>query len=152
MRRLQCAGCTVDPSPGLCYTDRIKNGRGRLTRRDDRRGLGRHGEDLAAEHLLARGYEILERNWRCTAGELDLVARDGDCLAFVEVRTRRGQDMGSPEESITPAKQARLVTLAETYVADREWPGSWRIDVVAVEMDGRGRLQRLDHYENAVTG
>jgi len=123
-----------------------------LNKRDDRRGLGRHGEDLAARHLATQGYEILERNWRCAAGELDMVARDGTCLAFVEVRTRRGQELGSPEESITPAKQARLVTLAESYLQAHEWPGPWRIDVVAVEMDGRGRLQRLDHYENAVTG
>jgi putative endonuclease len=123
-----------------------------LTQRDDRRGLGRHGEELAARHLAAQGYEILERNWRCGAGELDLVARDGDCLAFVEVRTRRGREMGSPEESVTPAKQARLVALAETYLQEHDWPGPWRIDVVAVEMDVRGRFQRLDHYENAVTG
>ena len=123
-----------------------------MARRDDRRGLGRHGEDLAARHLAAQGYEILERNWRCPAGELDLVARDGDCLAFVEVRTRRGPEMGSPEESVTLAKQARLVILAETYLQAHDWPGPWRIDVVAVEMDARGRLQRLDHYENAVTG
>jgi putative endonuclease len=123
-----------------------------LARRDDRRGLGRHGEDLAARHLAAQGYEILERNWRCPAGELDLVARDGDCLAFVEVRTRRGPEMGSPEESVTLAKQARLVILAETYLLAHDWPGPWRIDVVAVEMDAHSRLQRLDHYENAVTG
>jgi putative endonuclease len=123
-----------------------------LSKRDDRRGLGRHGEELAARHLATRGYEILERNWRCGAGELDLVARDGACLAFVEVRTRRGQELGSPEESITAAKQARLINLAETYLQEHEWPGPWRIDVVAVEMDVRGRVQRLDHYENAVTG
>ncbi|NLF13839.1 MAG: YraN family protein [Anaerolineaceae bacterium] len=123
-----------------------------MSKRDDRRGLGRHGENLAARHLAARGYEILERNWRCGAGELDLVARDGACLAFVEVRTRRGQELGSPEESITAAKQARLINLAETYLQEHEWPGPWRIDVVAVEMDVRGRLKRLDHYENAVTG
>ena len=114
--------------------------------------MGRHGEELAARHLAAQGYEILERNWRCAAGELDLVARDGQCLAFVEVRTRRGQSLGSPEESVTLAKQARLITLAETYLQDHEWPGQWRIDVVAVEMDIHGRLLRFEHYENAVTG
>lgn len=119
---------------------------------DDRRGLGRRGEDLAALHLTARGYQIVARNWRCGVGELDLVARDGDCLAFVEVRTRRGRALGTPEESVTPAKQARLIDLALAYVQAHDWPGDWRIDVVAVEMDGRGRLLRVDHYENAVTG
>lgn len=123
-----------------------------MVARDDRRGLGRHGEDLAAEHLAAQGYEIMARNWRCGRGELDLVARDGGCLAFVEVRTRRGRALGTPEESITPAKQARLVDLAWTYIQEHDWPGDWRIDVVAVEMDRRGRVLRLDHYENAITG
>ena len=119
---------------------------------DGRSGLGAVGEELAARRLTAAGYEIVTRNWRCQAGELDLVARQGDCLVLVEVRTRRGKALGPPEESITPAKQARLVTLAETYVQTVDWPGDWRIDVVAVELDRSGRLLRVDHYENAVTG
>jgi putative endonuclease len=119
---------------------------------DDRRGLGRRGEQLACQMLASKGYEIVARNWRCEHGELDLVARDGDCLAFVEVRARRGRALGTPEESITAAKQARLVELADAYVCENDWQGDWRIDVVAVEMDRRGRLLRLDHYENAVTG
>jgi putative endonuclease len=127
---------------------------------DDRGGFGRHGEELAARHLAAKGYHIVARNWRCprdgtvavAGGEIDLVARDGDELAIVEVRARRGRAYGSPEESITAAKQARLVDLAEAYVQAEGWPGPWRIDVVAIEMDRRGRLLRLDHYENAVTG
>jgi putative endonuclease len=119
---------------------------------DDRKGLGRRGENLAARHLVAQGYEVLERNWRCEAGELDLVVRDGEYLAFVEVRTRRGQAMGSPEESITLSKRARLVALGEAYVQAHDWAGPWRIDVVAIEMDARGRLLRLEHYENAVVG
>ena len=119
---------------------------------DDRRGLGRHGEELAAQHLMAKGYEIVARNWRCPSGELDLVAREGDSLAFVEVRTRRGRALGTPEESVTAAKQARLVDLVEAYVQEHDWMGAYRIDVVAIELDRRGRLLRLDHYENAVTG
>lgn len=120
--------------------------------RDDRRDLGKRGEDLAAQHLAGKGYEILVRNWRCESGELDLVAADGDCLAFVEVRARRGRALGSPEESITRAKQAKLASLAEAYVQAHEWAGDYRIDVVALEYDKRGRLLRLDHYENAVSG
>jgi putative endonuclease len=123
-----------------------------LLRTDDRRGLGQHGEDLAARHLAAKGLEIVARNWRCETGELDLVAKDGICLAFVEVRTRRGRMLGTPEESITPAKQARLVNLAEAYVQAHDWEGDYRIDIIAVELDRRGRFLRLDHYENAVTG
>ena len=123
-----------------------------MTLRDDRRGLGRRGEQLAAEHLAARGCAILERNWRTTGGEIDLVIQDGNTLAVVEVRTRRGRTLGTPEESITPAKQARLIALSQAYIQATDWPGPWRIDVVAVEMDRRGRLLRVDHYENAVTG
>ena len=121
-----------------------------MKRVDDRRGLGRYGEDLAARHLAGKGYEVLARNWRCASGELDLVVRDGDCLALVEVRARRGQVLGTPEESITVAKQVRLVELAEAYVQAHQWHGDYRIDVVAIEFDERGRLLRVDHYENAV--
>jgi putative endonuclease len=120
--------------------------------RDDRQGLGRRGEDLAARQLGAKGYQIVAQNWRCETGELDLVAREGECLVLVEVRTRRGRSMGSPEESITAAKQARLIALGEAYVQENDWGGDWRIDVVAIEMDRQGRVLRVDHYENAVTG
>ncbi len=123
-----------------------------MATRNDRQGLGRWGEELAARHLAAKGYEILARNWRCETGELDLVARDGESLVFVEVRTRRGRLLGSPEESITAAKEARLIALGEAYVQAHDWTGDWRIDVVAVETDRGGRLLRVDHYENAVTG
>ena len=123
-----------------------------MTGNNHRQRLGRLGEDLAARHLAAKGYEIMARNWRCREGELDIVAQDGECLALVEVRTRRGTAVGSPEESITPAKQERLITLADAYVQAHDWPGDWRIDVVAIEMDRRGNLLRIDHYENAITG
>jgi putative endonuclease len=125
---------------------------GSVTARDNRQRLGRRGEDLAARLLAGKGYHIVARNWRCKVGELDLVTKDGDCLAFVEVRARRGRVMGSPEESITAAKQARLIDLAQAYVQAEEWFGPWRIDVVAIEMDRGGRLLRVEHYENAVTG
>lgn len=117
-----------------------------------RQRLGRQGEALAAQHLLGKGYALIAHNWRCSGGELDLVARDGECLVFVEVRARRGRAMGSPEESITAAKQARLIALADAYLQEHEWAGNWRIDVVAIELDRGGRLLRIDHYENAVTG
>jgi len=121
--------------------------------RDYRRKLGRRGEEIAAAHLAQQGYLILGRNWRCPAGELDIVARDGETLAFVEVRTRRGDRYGSPEESLTPAKQAKLVELAQTYLQELgATDQSWRIDVVAVEMDERGNLKRINLIRNAVWG
>ena len=125
---------------------------GKVTVHQDRQGLGRRGEQLAARQLEAKGFQIVTRNWRCESGELDLVARDGECLVMVEVRTRRGQSMGSPEESITAAKQARLALLGQAYVQENDWSGAWRIDVVAIQMDRSGRVLRMAHYENAVTG
>ena len=116
-----------------------------------RRKLGRRGEDLAAAHLEEWGYVVRERNWRCQAGEIDIVAEDGGCLVFVEVRTRRGQEYGSPEESVTPAKQARLAEVAQTYLQEHSWDGDWRIDVVAVEMASGGKLLRVELIKNAVT-
>jgi putative endonuclease len=123
-----------------------------LTRADDRQGLGRYAEERAAQHLTRKGYEILDRNWRCEVGELDLIAKDGTCLVCVEVRARRGRMLGTPEESITAVKQARLVELAQAYTLAHDWRGDYRIDIVAIEMDRRGHFLRLDHYENAVTG
>jgi len=117
-----------------------------------RKKLGQRGEDLAVARLQARGYVVRERNWRCPVGEMDIVAEDGDCLAFVEVRTRRGRKFGTPEESVTPAKQAKLVELAQTYLQEHDWDGDWRIDVVAVEMTPGGKLLRVELIKNAVTG
>lgn len=118
-----------------------------------RRGLGQLGERLAAQYLAEQGYEILDRNWRSGAtGEADLVARDGDCLVIVEVRTRRGKAYGTPEESVTPRKQARLVALAEAYAVQSGWTGPLRIDVIGVHLSGDGRLLRINHVVNAVHG
>lgn len=116
---------------------------------DQRKQTGRHGEDIAVSFLIGKGYQIIERNWHCVAGELDLIAADSDTLVFVEVRTRRGSRFGLAEESITAAKQARLIELAQTYLQEKAMPTPrWRIDVVAIRM-GRGRPQ-VNHIENAV--
>lgn len=116
-----------------------------------RRDLGRRGEALAARRLAEAGYRILARNYRCSSGEVDLVAQDGDCLVFVEVRTRHGDLWGTPEESVTKAKQARLVKVAQSYLAEHEaWDVDWRIDVVAVDIDPRGLVRRLSIVRNAV--
>lgn len=118
---------------------------------DARRGLGRLGEDLAARHLSGQGYEIIARNYRCPLGEIDLIARDGGCLVIVEVRARRGRGHGTPEESVTPAKQERLRRLAEAYVQTLDpAPAAYRIDVVAVELSPAGQLLRVDLLRDAL--
>jgi putative endonuclease len=112
-----------------------------------RQALGAWGERHAVRHLESAGCQIVATNWRCSAGEVDIVALDGECLAFVEVRTRRGQAYGTPEESITPNKLARMIAVAETYVHEEAWEGDWRLDVVAIQVEGR-RVQSVEWYRN----
>jgi putative endonuclease len=120
--------------------------------RGTRRSLGNFGEAAAAAHLTRQGYVVLERQWRCAYGELDLVARQGEQLVFVEVRTRKGSAYGSAEESITTSKQQRLVTLAYAYMEAHSLDPAvaWRIDVIAVEMAAGGRIGTVRHIVNAV--
>ena len=115
-----------------------------------RRDLGAFGERVAAAHLEAKGYRIRARNFRCREGEIDIVAEDGDCLVFVEVRTRRGDAFGTPAESVTVAKERRLLTVARAYLQEHpDVPPNQRIDVVAVELS-RGRLLAVQHIEGAI--
>jgi putative endonuclease len=100
---------------------------------DRRRELGRYGEGCAARHLVARGMVVLDRNWRCEAGEIDLVLRDGDVLVVCEVKTRSSTSYGSPLEAVTPAKADRLRRLAALWIEHRGIrPGGIRIDLVGV--------------------
>ncbi len=116
-------------------------------------GLGHRGEALAVQELARRGFEIVARNWRCEAGEVDIVARKGDVWHFVEVRTRRGMGYGTPEESLTPAKQARMLEVAGHYMAEHGLEEvEWRLDLVAVELDRSGRLVRVELLENVIGG
>jgi len=105
-----------------------------------RQGVGRFGERLAVTHLLDQGYAVLERNYRCRWGEIDVVARDGTTLVVCEVKTRRGVGWGTPLESVTAAKAQRLRTLAEHWVRERGVsPGDVRVDVIGVLLEGRDR-------------
>jgi len=118
-----------------------------------RQGLGRRGEALAAEKLTALGYALVARNYRCAAGEIDLVARQGETWVFVEVRARRGGKFGTPEESLTPRKRQHLVAAAQSYLQENQLADvPWRIDLVAVELSTRGDLLRVEVIENAVHG
>jgi putative endonuclease len=117
-----------------------------------RQGLGRTGERLAADALINKGYHILERNFRCRHGEIDLVAEDEHDLIFVEVKARRGTSFGLPEDALTFFKRRKLVELASYYLdlhtcADR----SWRIDVVAVQFSSSGKFEEIRIYQHAVT-
>jgi len=109
------------------------------------KALGQFGERLAADHLEAAGLLVLDRNWCCEIGEIDLVAADGAELVVVEVKTRRSLAYGSPAEAVTWRKLARLRRLAAAWLAAHDArPGSVRIDVVAVTVPAHGRPQ-VDH-------
>jgi len=117
-----------------------------------RRETGIRGEKLAGDFLKKHGYHILEINYRCPYGEIDIVARHQDFLVFIEVRTKQSHQFGTPEESITQAKKERMITTAQHYQqAHDNLPSSWRIDIVAVELDQKGEPSRIELLENAVT-
>jgi putative endonuclease len=124
---------------------------------DPRRALGAEGERLARAHLEARGFDLLDANFRTRHGELDIVAADDRCLVFCEVKTRVAGACPDPElgplVAIGPRKRQRLRLLAREWLAQRGDDGPWRpelrFDAVAVELDGAGRLLRLDHLEGA---
>jgi len=117
------------------------------------RTFGDFGERVAASHLESHGYHILERNWSCRQGEIDLIASRGDDLVFVEVRSRKGRDFGAPEESITGRKRQHLLDTIDVYMSEHpDSPPHQRIDLVVLELDRKGRVMRVEQIENAVEG
>lgn len=95
--------------------------------------MGAWGEDQAAEYLTKQGLTVLARNYRTRAGEIDLIASDGDELVFVEVKARSNLEFGYPEEAVTPGKLSHIQNAAEEYLAEHFEVAQWRIDVVAIQ-------------------
>jgi putative endonuclease len=120
---------------------------------DHRPQLGALGEDLAAEHLVRRGFEIVERNYRTRWGELDIVAFDGRTLAFCEVKTRRVSPTGgSPLDAVRMLKRAQVRKMAGRWLierTDRPRAKTLRFDAIGVMVDATGRLVSLEHLEGA---
>jgi putative endonuclease len=117
----------------------------------DRQEVGKLGEEAARKFLKKRGYRIHETGFRCRHGEIDIIAQKKDYLVFVEVRTKGNLEFGTPEESITRAKKEKLIASALTYTnTHQKLPPLWRIDVVAIELDGKGKTTRIELIENAV--
>jgi putative endonuclease len=103
--------------------------------RDSRKQVGNWGETFATHYLAQLGWKIVARNWRCEAGEIDILAWDGEVLVVVEVRTRRSVQFGTPEESITPSKAHRLWQCAEYYLSEMSEPlPACRVDLIAVDL------------------
>lgn len=110
--------------------------------RADKKTLGRRGEDLACRALKKERYKILAKNWRCRQGEIDIIAEDrGKALCFIEVKARSGAGFGLPEESVTPWKQKRLISIAYSYIESvKRAEGDLRFDVAAVDL-GTGEVR-----------
>ena len=116
-----------------------------MTQAERNRSVGEYGERLAARRLVEDGMVLVDRNWRCDAGEIDLVLRDGPVLVVCEVKTRSSLSFGAPQEAVTPAKLARLRRLAASWMAAHDvHPHEVRIDMVAVLRPRRG-VSQVDH-------
>ncbi len=112
--------------------------------------IGKLGEDTAAAYLEARGYRIVARNVRTPHGEIDLIARAADHLAFVEVKTRTGNAFGHPEEAITARKWAHMLAAAEEWLYENGADEVWQIDVIAVRFPSPAHLTEpeIRHFPN----
>jgi putative endonuclease len=118
----------------------------------NRQEVGKLGEKLAQKFLKKKGYRIRETNFRCRTGEIDIVAQQKDYLVFVEVRTKSSLDFGAPEESITQSKKGKIINSALTYInTHQNLPPLWRIDVVAVEVNQKGKPKRIELIENTIS-
>jgi putative endonuclease len=117
-----------------------------------RRELGLWGENLAADYLSQLGYYIIDRNVYTQYGEIDLVVQHGDCIVFVEVKTRSSTAFGLPEEAVTVQKQIHLIDSAQAYLQlHPELSGDWRIDVIAIQRYQHDQEPEIIHFENAFT-
>ncbi len=115
----------------------------------DNQNIGKIGEDLAADFLIKKGYQILERNYRFSHGEIDIVAKQNETLIFVEVKTRNNLEYGEPEYAITKNKQRQIRKMANLYLYDKNIEEmDCRIDVVAILLKGKGK-HVINHIENA---
>ena len=115
-----------------------------------RLNIAKTGESFAAAHLKARGYQILEQNYRSGRGEIDLVAQDGDCIVFVEVKTRRSLKFGTPQAAVTTQKQRQISKIAMRYLqAHNRFDAPCRFDVIAIHLSPQLELLKLEQIENA---
>ena len=113
----------------------------------ERLDLGKHGEDLALKKIRGLGYKCLVRNYRCSLGEVDLVAKDGDCLVFIEIKTRKGPSLGYAKEAIDGRKRRQLSKVALSYMKTNNCSDTnSRFDVVAINLrDGKEEIEVIQN-------
>lgn len=115
----------------------------------NKRDIGKVGEDIAAKYLQENGFDIIKRNYQYGHGEIDIVAKDGDELVFIEVKTRQNLELGEPEYAITKKKILQIKKMAELYLFDNEIEeANSRFDVVAILLDDITN-PKITHYKNA---
>lgn len=113
----------------------------------DHNELGKQGEQLALQHLLKKGYQLLEKNWRFGRDEIDIIMQEGDELVIVEVKTRENNYMGEPEEAVTRSKQKRIIQAAHAYVEDQSLDLDVRFDVVGIIINSK--KTEINHIKDA---
>lgn len=118
----------------------------------ERRLIGMEGEAVARRFLEGLGFRIVEENFVCPLGEIDLIAKDGEILVFVEVKARRSARFGTPAEAVHARKQRQILRVAEAYLRERRLKVPCRVDVVAVEFPPEGSEPRVELFRNAVQG
>jgi putative endonuclease len=124
-----------------------------MNQTNSKRELGRWGEDLASAFLREKGFLILERNVHTPYGEIDLMAKQGGSIIFIEVKTRSSDAFGFPEQSITKTKREHLIAAADHIMGSRmEGEADWRIDVIAIRRLRPDQEPEILHFENAVYG
>lgn len=112
---------------------------------------GKRGEDIAREYLEKKGYKIVEQNYKTKYGEIDLVCQRKKELVIVEVRTKIGENFGTPEESLTKKKLRKIWLNTLAYVNKNNWKGNYRTEAVCIVLrQGGGGVERLEHYENII--
>lgn len=115
-----------------------------------RLNIAKIGESYAVRHLKARGYKILAQNYRAIRGEIDLVAQEGDCIVFVEVKTRRSLKFGTPQAAVTVQKQRQISKVALAYLqTQNRLDAPCRFDVIAIHLSPQLELLKLEQIENA---
>ncbi len=115
---------------------------------DFRKQVGNRGESLAEDYIKRKGYKIIHRNYRCKLGEIDIIAKDGDTIVFIEVRTKQNENFGSPQDSVTSTKISKISKTALNFIQEKNLSGySYRFDFIAITFS-QGK-PNIEHIENA---
>jgi len=118
----------------------------------EKSNLGKLGEEIVKDSLKKKGYELIEQNWKTKRAEIDLVMRKKGIMVFIEVRSRRGEQFGTPEDTINWKKRRKLFNNAKAYVAIKKYMGPYQIDAVCIVFSGNGIPipTRVSHYEDII--